>query len=164
MLTQSDLKWLVPWKPLPQKQEPMLCATFLQRTAFQSKLLVTMAHHFSLPSMRNSLDKMATTGYWSLHSSSLKWSSWVVCASLQALSRIFSIQFILHTAAENSELPFVFCPLSYRCTQACNNRVVPSQTVPTKTTAYMSLSRETGPRHSCVQSARKDEDAPWQAC
>ena len=54
MLTQSGLKWLVPWKTLPQKQQPMLCATFLQDTAFQSKSLVTAAHHFSLPSTQHS--------------------------------------------------------------------------------------------------------------
>ena len=33
----------------------MLCVTFLQDTAFQTKSLVTTAHHFSLLSMRNFL-------------------------------------------------------------------------------------------------------------
>ena len=53
----------------------------------------------------------------------------------QALSRIFSIQSSLHTTAENSELPVML-----QKHPACHNRLVPSQTFPTKRTAYTSLS------------------------
>ena len=52
--------------------------------------------------------------------------------------------------AENSELPVVL-----QKHPACHNRLVPSQAVPTKRTAYTSLSSETRPCHSCMSPVSK---------